>query len=86
MFIPAGEIGAGQTKYMDASFSVTSFPLSPAVGGVGYRVGPTMEFESRIRFVGRVRVLNLFAHHVEAKTRCRVAVSLSDGSVMGFHC
>ncbi|CAN0840949.1 hypothetical protein LINGRAHAP2_LOCUS3022 [Linum grandiflorum] len=45
-----------------------------------------MEFESRIRFVGRVRVLNLFAHHVEAKTRCRVAVSLSDGSVMGFHC
>ncbi|CAN1138717.1 hypothetical protein LINPERHAP2_LOCUS10862 [Linum perenne] len=93
MFIPAGQIGAGQTKYMDASFAVTSFPLSPAAAAnpesasaaIG-RVGPTMEIESRIRFVGRIRVLNLFAHHVEARSRCRAAVSVSDGSVMGFHC
>ncbi|CAN1241433.1 hypothetical protein LINPERPRIM_LOCUS4955 [Linum perenne] len=57
MFIPSGQIGAGQTKYMDASFAVTSFPLSPTMAnpesasGVG-RLGLTMEIESRIRFVG----------------------------------
>ncbi|CAN0908844.1 hypothetical protein LINGRAHAP2_LOCUS25493 [Linum grandiflorum] len=108
MFIPAGQIDAGQTKYMAASFSVMSFPLSfnpqaavnvaPAVtfgpGGLvpgggsngGGRVGPTMEIESRIRMVGRVRVLNFFTHHVEAKSGCRVAIAVTDGSVLGFHC
>ncbi|CAN1254471.1 hypothetical protein LINPERPRIM_LOCUS8662 [Linum perenne] len=124
LFIPAGQIDAGQTKYMAASFSVQSFPLSdnpqaavnvgPAVnfgsaglipggngvgpgfgsaaaglipggGGMG-RVGPTMEIESRIRMVGRVRVLHFFTHHVEAKSGCRVAIAVTDGSVLGFHC
>ncbi|KAJ8768528.1 hypothetical protein K2173_022628 [Erythroxylum novogranatense] len=55
-------------------------------GGSGYRVGPTMEIESRIEMAGRVRVLHFFTHHVEAKTDCRIAISVSDGSVLGFHC
>ncbi|CAN0908842.1 hypothetical protein LINGRAHAP2_LOCUS25493 [Linum grandiflorum] len=58
-------------------------PLNPPGGG---RVGPTMEIESRIRMVGRVRVLNFFTHHVEAKSGCRVAIAVTDGSVLGFHC
>ncbi|CAN0908840.1 hypothetical protein LINGRAHAP2_LOCUS25493 [Linum grandiflorum] len=45
-----------------------------------------MEIESRIRMVGRVRVLNFFTHHVEAKSGCRVAIAVTDGSVLGFHC
>ncbi|CAL1373600.1 unnamed protein product [Linum trigynum] len=55
-------------------------------GGAGYRVGPTMEIESRIRMAGRVRVLHFFTHHVEGKAACRVAISVTDGSVLGFHC
>ncbi|KAL3499000.1 hypothetical protein ACH5RR_041732 [Cinchona calisaya] len=97
MFIPAGEIAAGKSQYMAATFSVQSFPLSvnqplnvgpPTVtdGLSGFRVGPTMEIESRLEMAGRVRVLHLFSHHVEASADCRVAISVSDGSVLGFHC
>ncbi|ESQ28902.1 hypothetical protein EUTSA_v10023571mg [Eutrema salsugineum] len=56
--------------------------------GFGYasRVGPTMEIESKMELVGRVKVLHVFTHHVVAKSDCRVTVSITDGSVLGFHC
>ncbi|GAV90917.1 LEA_2 domain-containing protein [Cephalotus follicularis] len=91
MFIPAGKIYSGQTQYMAATFSVQSFPLSASgngpipissdgfgwpVAGGGFRVGPTMEIESRMQMAGRVRVLHFFTHHVEAKSECRVAVAV----------
>ncbi|TYH80041.1 hypothetical protein ES332_D03G106200v1 [Gossypium tomentosum] len=50
------------------------------------RVGPTMEIDSRMELAGRIRVLNVFAHHVDAKSECRVTVAVNDGSVLGFHC
>ncbi|RYR58863.1 hypothetical protein Ahy_A05g024727 isoform B [Arachis hypogaea] len=84
MFIPAGTIEAQTTKYMAATFHVQSFPLSPSSQAL--RVGPALEMESRISMAGRVRVLHLFSHHVEAKTRCRIAVLVTDGSIIGFHC
>ncbi|KAI5655325.1 hypothetical protein M9H77_32512 [Catharanthus roseus] len=97
MFIPAGKIEAGKTEYMAATFSVQSFPLSvnqqpqnlgPTVtdGLNGFRVGPSMEIESRLEMAGKVRFLHFFSHHVEAGTDCRVAIAVSDGSVLGFHC
>lgn len=95
MFIPAGKIAAGRTQYMAATFSVQSFPFSSAEGVVppavtdglrGFRVGPSMEVESTLEMAGRVRVLHLFTHHVEARADCRVSISVSDGSVLGFHC
>lgn len=99
MFIPAGKIDAGRTQYMAATFSVQSFPLGATAtaaasqdptltdGGVnGFRLGPTMEIESRLEMAGRVRVLHFFTHHVEAKADCRVAIAVGDGSVLGFHC
>lgn len=52
----------------------------------GFRVGPTMQIESRMDMGGRVRVLHFFTHHVHAKTVCRVEISVNDGSVLGFHC
>ncbi|KAF3448720.1 hypothetical protein FNV43_RR09433 [Rhamnella rubrinervis] len=55
-------------------------------GANGYRVGPTMEIESKMEMVGRVRVLHVFTHHVNARAACKVAVAVSDGSVLGFHC
>ncbi|XP_027341161.1 uncharacterized protein LOC113854401 isoform X1 [Abrus precatorius] len=96
MFIPAGEIDAGRTQYMAATFSVQSFPLSaparlgPTLAngdGVGFnyglRVEPTMEIESKLEMAGRVRVLHFFSHHVQAKAGCRVAIAVTDGSVLG---
>lgn len=88
MFVPAGNIGAGRTEYMAATFTVQSLPLGsgPNSPGGPNGVGPTMEIESRMEVVGRVRVLHLFSHHVEAKSGCRVAIAVSDGAVLGFHC
>lgn len=94
MFIPAGKIDAGRTIFMAASFSVQSFPISTpsnlgptmADGLNGLRIGPTMEIESKMEMAGRVKVLHFFSHHVEAKADCRVAIAVSDGSVLGFHC
>lgn len=88
MFVPAGKIAAGRTQYMAATFTVQSFPLGPGptlVNGPG-NVGPTLEMESKIEMAGRVRVLHLFSHHVEAKAECRVVIALTDGSVLGFRC
>ncbi|XP_051119120.1 uncharacterized protein LOC127243247 isoform X2 [Andrographis paniculata] len=59
--------------------------ITDGVGGLS-RVGPSMEVESRLEMAGRVRVLHFFTHHVEARADCRVSVSFSDGSVLGFHC
>ncbi|XP_057966836.1 uncharacterized protein LOC131157020 [Malania oleifera] len=93
MFVPAGQIDAGRTQYVAATFSVQSFPLAPPAaaaaidGGVsGFQVGPTLEFESRMQMAGRVRVLPIFTHHVEAKANCIVVIAVTDGSVLGFHC
>ncbi|KAJ1386091.1 Late embryogenesis abundant protein [Sesbania bispinosa] len=88
MFVPAGKIDAGRTEYMAATFTVQSLPLGPGPTTVDgpNRLGPVMEIESRIEMAGRVRVLHLFSHHVEAKAGCRVAIAVSTGSVLGFQC
>lgn len=84
MFVPAGKINARRTQFMAATFTVQSLPLN--LEPEGLQMGPTMEIESTIEMVGRVRVLHLFSHHVEAKADCRVAIAVSDGAVLGFHC
>ncbi|XP_034708728.1 uncharacterized protein LOC117931772 [Vitis riparia] len=97
MFIPAGKIDAGRTQYMLATFAVKSFPVTQAplsgvtalndgVGGVGMGMEPTMEIESRMKLVGRVRVLWFFTHTVDSRVSCSVAIEVSNGSVLGFHC
>ncbi|XAR53954.1 hypothetical protein NMG60_11028903 [Bertholletia excelsa] len=66
-------------------------PMETAVavgggGGGGVGTGPTMEIETRMKLAGRVRVLEVFAHRVESRVGCSVAVEVSVGSVLGFHC
>uniref|UniRef100_A0A7N0R9J8 Late embryogenesis abundant protein LEA-2 subgroup domain-containing protein n=1 Tax=Kalanchoe fedtschenkoi TaxID=63787 RepID=A0A7N0R9J8_KALFE len=93
MFVPAGKIDAGRTEYLEARFNVNSFPVggsgvaasAAAAAGDG-RLGPTMEIESRMEMVGRVRVLHFFTHRVAARADCRVAIRVSDGSVLGLRC
>ncbi|KAK9147262.1 hypothetical protein Scep_006019 [Stephania cephalantha] len=82
MFVPAGRIAAGHTVYMSATFSVQSFPVNPS----GFGVGPVLEMEARLRLAGRLQILHFFNHHVDARALCRVGVSATDGSVIGFRC
>ncbi|RWR80282.1 Late embryogenesis abundant protein [Cinnamomum micranthum f. kanehirae] len=90
MFIPAGKIDGGRTQYMSATFSVESFRFAnaaPLAVSDGIRPpAPSMEIDSRMRVEGRVRILHFFTHHVETVAACRVAISVADGSVLGFRC
>lgn len=112
MFIPSGKVAAGRSQYMEATFSVQSFPLQPLSpeesgsekmmasppeptvtdGGFGLRgrggnrVGPVMQIQSRLEIPGRIRVLTMVSHHVEASVNCRVTIAVSEGSVSSFHC
>ncbi|KAL2347953.1 hypothetical protein Fmac_001953 [Flemingia macrophylla] len=75
MFVPAGKIHAGGTQHMAATFTVHSLPLGLANGP-----GNVIELVSTISMAGRVRVLHLFSHHVQAQSQCRVAVAVADGT------
>ncbi|XP_026440804.1 uncharacterized protein LOC113339793 [Papaver somniferum] len=101
MFIPAGKIDSGRTQYMSATFTVDDFPLLPpsssssslsststvsSSGSQGSVGSPTIEIESRMKMSGRVRVLQVFTHSVDSEITCTVAVSVSDRSILGFHC
>ncbi|KAI8572782.1 hypothetical protein RHMOL_Rhmol01G0227300 [Rhododendron molle] len=98
--IPAGEIGGGRTQRMSAKFDVEEYPVAAEGGGGGVEavregggggggggggVG-TMEIETRMKLVGRVRVMKVFMHKVESRVRCSVGIRVSDGSVLGLHC
>lgn len=74
---------------MSAKFDLQKYPLPPptkaAIGG-GVVPGGTMEIETRMKLVGRVRVLKVFMHRVESKVKCGVAVEVTRGTVLGFRC
>ncbi|KAK9051402.1 hypothetical protein SSX86_028029 [Deinandra increscens subsp. villosa] len=98
IFIPAGKIDGGHTQHMSAKFAVQSFPIparppavpagtTEAVGGEELGIGaPTMEIETKMKLVGRVRVLKIFTHRVESGVNCGVAIEVKTGSVLGLHC
>ncbi|KAK1425267.1 hypothetical protein QVD17_20616 [Tagetes erecta] len=102
IFIPAGKIDGGHTQHMSAKFAVQSFPiparLPPPVTTVatedvaGTELGmeggsmATMEIETKMKLVGRVRVLKIFTHRVESGVNCGVAIEVKSGSVLGLHC
>ncbi|CAH1416452.1 unnamed protein product [Lactuca virosa] len=96
IFIPAGKIDGGHTQHMSAKFAVESFPIparpppvtAEAIGGgseLGME-GATMEIETRMKLVGRVRVLKIFTHRVESGVNCGVVIEVRSGSVLGLHC
>lgn len=94
VFIPAGTIGGGARQRMSAKFDLQKYPLPPParaaidgdpVGG-GAVAGGTMEIETLMKLVGRVRVLKVFMHRVESKVKCGVAVEVTRGTVLGVRC
>lgn len=76
MFIPAAEIDAGRTQYMEASFVVGEVKAGGGVVGL----------ESRMKVRGNVRVLRFLTHHVEASVGCRIGLDSTNGPVLGFRC
>ncbi|KAL8494913.1 hypothetical protein ACS0TY_019177 [Phlomoides rotata] len=94
VFIPAGTIGGGGRQKMSAKFDLQKYPLPPpakaAIGGVDavgdVAQGGTMEIETRMKLVGRVRVLKVFMHRVESKVKCGVAIEATRGTVLGLRC
>ncbi|GAB4861587.1 hypothetical protein Ancab_036780 [Ancistrocladus abbreviatus] len=54
--------------------TTTATGLSGGGSGSGIGIGPTFELESRMKLVGSVRVLMVFAHHVESRATCMVTI------------
>lgn len=75
-----------------ARISALSSSASTEIGGGGVvgvgptTAGPTMEIETRMKLVGRVRVLKVFTHRVESGVKCGVMIEVSRGSVLGIRC
>lgn len=75
-----------------AKVSALSSSTSTEIGGGGVvgvgptSGGPTMEIETRMKLVGRVRVLKVFTHRVESGVKCGVMIEVSRGSVLGIRC
>lgn len=94
VFIPAGKIEGGARQKMSAKFDLQQYPLPAperaAIGGVNdvgsVAPGGTMEIETRMKLVGRVRVLKVFMHRVESKVKCGVSIEVTRGTVLGFRC
>lgn len=94
VFIPAGTISGGGRQKMSAKFDLQKYPLptperatisgGDAVGGAV--AGGRMEIETRMKLVGRVRVLKVFMHRVESRVKCGVAIEPTRGTVMGVRC
>ncbi|CAM0880565.1 unnamed protein product [Alopecurus aequalis] len=91
IYIPAGLIDSGSTKHLTASFAVQAFPAAtpqplqiaaqqPAAAAA------VMEVDSLLEVKGRVKMLGILTHRVQASKVCRVGVSPMDGRVLGFRC
>lgn len=102
MYIPAGQIDGERTQYMATSFTVPAFAVSssppetisvaasgpsPAIAALAQQQAPpVMEVDSLLVVKGKVTVLRVFTHHIEAAKVCRIGVSPADGRVLGFRC
>ncbi|GAA0157217.1 hypothetical protein LIER_14531 [Lithospermum erythrorhizon] len=84
--VERGDNGSGGNGALGGDGSVIGGNGSGGVIGGNGGVGPSMEIETRMKLVGRVKVLKVFTHKVESRIKCGVAVELAHGSVLGFHC
>lgn len=79
---------------MSAKFEVERFPVpekrrvaaTVGDGVTAAAAGDVMEIETKMKLVGRVRVLKVFTHRVESEVKCNVDVRVTDGSVLALHC
>ncbi|RLN23855.1 hypothetical protein C2845_PM07G40110 [Panicum miliaceum] len=95
VYIPAGLIDGGRTKDMSATFDVPAIPVADQPQQQQMGIAATqqqqpqqmvIEVESLLVIKGRVKMLRLLTHRVQAAKVCRVGVSPVDGRVLGFRC
>uniref|UniRef100_A0A0A9DDH3 Late embryogenesis abundant protein LEA-2 subgroup domain-containing protein n=1 Tax=Arundo donax TaxID=35708 RepID=A0A0A9DDH3_ARUDO len=94
VYIPAGLIDGGRAKDMSASFDVPPFPaatqpppeIAASAAAQQQQQPVVMEVDSLLVVKGRVTVLRVLTHRVQAAKVCRVGVSPIDGRVLGFRC
>ena len=85
VYIPAGLIDGGRTKDMSATFDVPAIPVEQQQQQQQEQQ-MAIEVESLLVVKGRVKMLRLLTHRVQAAKVCRVGVSPVDGRVLGFRC
>lgn len=91
IYIPAGLIDSGSTKHWSTSFAVPAFPAAtpPPLDMAAQQpaaAAAVMEVDSLLVVKGKVMVLRVLTHRVQASKVCRVGVSPIDGRVLGFRC
>lgn len=85
--VPAFAVGASAAAAAQpVTISIPASGPSPAAGLVQHEKQPAMEVDSLLRVKGKVTVLKVFTHHVEAAKVCRIGVSPTDGRVLGLRC
>ncbi|WVZ97145.1 hypothetical protein U9M48_042700 [Paspalum notatum var. saurae] len=81
---------SGSSTAQPATISVPASGPSPHVAAAllveTQPQPPVMEVDSLLVVKGKVTVLKVFTHHVEAAKVCRIGVSPADGRVLGFRC
>ncbi|KAL6865293.1 hypothetical protein ACP4OV_016444 [Aristida adscensionis] len=80
--IPASSSSSQQPP----TISVPASGPSPAAVAHVEAQPPVMEVDSLLVVKGKVTVLGVLTHHVEAAKVCRIGVSPADGRVLGFRC
>ncbi|CAL4978791.1 unnamed protein product [Urochloa decumbens] len=96
VYIPAGLIDGGRTKDMSAIFDVPAIPVAGVQPQMGVDAASdqqappvqpvVIEVDSLLVVKGRVKMLRLLTHRVQAAKLCRIGVSPIDGRVLGFRC
>ncbi|KAE8805993.1 transcription initiation factor TFIID subunit 4-like [Hordeum vulgare] len=91
IYIPAGLIDSGSTKHWSTTFAVPAFPAAtpPPLDMAAQQpaaAAAVMEVDSLLVVKGKVMVLRVLTHRVQASKVCRVGVSPIDGRVLGFRC
>lgn len=87
IYIPAGLIDSGSTKHWSTSFAVPAFPAAtPPPLDMSAQQPAAAEVDSLLVVKGKVMVLRVLTHRVQASKVCRVGVSPIDGRVLGFRC
>lgn len=83
--VPAFAVSATGAAAQPTTISVPASGPSPHVTAALVQP-PVMEVDSLLRVKGKVTVLKVLTHHVEAAKVCRIGVSPADGRVLGFRC
>lgn len=86
--VPAFPFSSASAAQPDTITVAASGP-SPALAALARQQAlspPLIEVDSLLRMKGKVTVLGVLTHHVEAAKLCRIGVSPADGRVLGFRC